>query len=212
MPQATPLDADLLISPGCAICPGVIEALTQLIERGELSSLHIYNLRDYPEKAVEAGTRSVPWIRIGEFEFTGGHTLDELTHWVRMARQPDGRKAYLLHLLDHNQLPKVTELAHGPDWLAALLAISADLEAPMAARIGASAAIEQLAGGEALRSQVGKLIEMSHSDDRQTRADAAYFLGLVGGGQATERLRALLQDEDPEVREIAREALGSTAE
>ncbi len=210
MTKKTTLDIQLLISPGCAACPVVMQAFERLLKEGKISSVHCFNLRDYPEKSMEFGARSVPWMRIGEFEFAGLHSYQELEEWTRAARAPDGRQKYLSHLLDRHQIDKAVELADtNPSWLEAAIRISADLNTPMAARIGASAIIEQFAGSGALRRQLPLLLEMSRATDSQTRADTAFFLGLSNDARARQRLKELLQDDNQEVREIAGEALSS---
>ncbi len=208
MTQKPTLDVQLLVSPGCTACPVVMQAFERLLKEGKISSVHCFNLLDYPEKSAEFNTRSVPWMRIGEFEFTGLHSYQELENWVQAARAPDGRQKYLIHLLENRQLDKAAELAEAdPAWLAAAMGIGADPSTPMAARIGASAVIEQFADSDTLRQQVPLLLERSYAKDSQTRADIAFFLGLSNDVAANQRLRELQQDENKEVREIASEAL-----
>lgn len=208
MTRKSTLDVQLLISPGCTACPVVMQAFERLLKEGKISSVHCFNLLDYPEKSVEFNTRSVPWMRIGDFEFTGLYSYQELEHWVQAARAPDGRQKYLIHLLENQRIDEAAELADtDPEWLATVIGIAADPGTPMAARIGASAVIEQFADSDKLRQQLPLLLEASRAKDSQTRADSAYFLGLSNDETAKQRLKELLQDENKEVREIASEAL-----
>jgi HEAT repeat protein len=48
---------------------------------------------------------------------------------------------------------------------------------------------------------------LTGNGDVLIRADACHFLSLIGGQLVAPLLRACLDDEDREVREIAREAL-----
>jgi hypothetical protein len=47
---------------------------------------------------------------------------------------------------------------------------------------------------------------LEHEDDNQ-RGDTAYLLGLIGDTSVMDRLEVLLQDESPEVAEVALEAV-----
>jgi HEAT repeat protein len=77
----------------------------------------------------------------------------------------------------------------------------------MALRIGIGALVEDLAGEPALRSAVPALVQLTLSDNPQARADACHFLGLAGDPRAVPAVRPLLDDERPDVREIAAETL-----
>ena len=41
-------DALLLLSPGCAHCPSVLEGLSQLLKKGELGRLEVVNILAHP--------------------------------------------------------------------------------------------------------------------------------------------------------------------
>lgn len=94
-----------------------------------------------------------------------------------------------------------------PPLLAALLPIVANPEASMNVRLGASVVFERFAGQPALGALVPELGEMSAHEDHRVRADACHFLGLSGDRAALPFLKARLDDEDRDVREIATEAL-----
>lgn len=206
----TPLvpDAELLIAPGCAHCPAAIAALSELLKRGKLGRLDIVNVVAYPEHAAERGARGVPWTRIGPFELSGAHSPAELATWVERAGSDAGMRSYLSEGLAGGQLDTVTAACkRSPVLLGPLLDLAADLETPFAVRIGVGAVLEGLAGDGMPRAAVQRILDMTHSELPQVRADAAHFLAMAASDTARARLQELREDPDQEVREIAAESL-----
>jgi hypothetical protein len=202
-------DAELLIATGCTHCPVVMAALSDLLKKGRIGRLDVYNIAAHPQAAEARGARGVPWIRIGPFELSGAHTPAELADWVERAGSPTGWQDYLQDRLAGGELEAATAAARR-DAAArqALLALAADLETPFAVRIGVGAVLEEL-GPEGLLQDLVEPIERTlvGSEHPQVRADAAHFLGLSGSPAAADPLRRLLDDDNAEVREIAQEAL-----
>jgi len=203
-----PPDALLLIAPGCAHCPLVLESLARLVKAGSLGRLEVINVAAHPEAAARAGSRSVPWTRIGPFVLEGLHGEAELREWVEHAAAGTGRAAYVADLLRNQQLDRaLATVRQWPDVLPDLLALSGSLETPLAVRIGISAAVEDQQGSAALRDALPALAGLAASPEPAVRADAAHFLGLTGSAAARQPLEALLADVEPQVREIAAESL-----
>ena len=201
-------DALLLIAPGCVHCPAVLEALSTLVKEGALGRLEVVNIAVHPERARELGGRSAPWTRIGEFELEGVHSAEELALWVQRTATPEGYRLYLSNLLENGGLEQVTGLLRrSPQRLPVLVQLLASLETPMAARIGVGAVLEELAVDSLLDPAVEPLRELLSAEAPQIRADACHYLGLTGDPSITEAVPPLLQDENAEVREIARETL-----
>jgi HEAT repeat protein len=82
----------------------------------------------------------------------------------------------------------------------------------LSTRIGISAVMEELQGTKALSDLLPQLEQLTLSGLAQTRADACHFLGLSGDRRAVPIARRLIDDEDPEVREIAGETLALLGE
>lgn len=201
-------DALLLMAPGCAHCPVLLEGLGRLLKEGRLGRLEVLNVAAHPEAAAAAGIRSVPWTRIGPFELDGLYAPAELAEWAAHAAAGTGMAAYLSHLLEQRQLNRAVAIVRRtPGALADLIALAGSLETPMGTRIGISAVVEELQGTGALRDVLPALTELAASPEPPVRADAAHFLGLSGGEEARGPLERLLGDTDPQVREIAAESL-----
>jgi hypothetical protein len=200
----------LLIATGCSICPVVHKILAQLNTDGKIDHFEVVNISQQPQVAAQYGVRSVPWFRIGELEFQGLHSAAELDYWVTHALSDEGIKKYLIEELEAGQLPAIEQLMHQhPDWLRISLSIIADMQAPIQARIGLGAIFEGLQGNPLLSALVPALAELTRHTDQRVRGDACYYLGLSGAAAASQALTHCLQDADPEVREIASEALQS---
>lgn len=212
MEASTPTRPDvlLLIATGCAICPVVHKLLAQLKDDGKIASFDVVNISQHPQLAAEYGVRSVPWFRIGDLEFQGLHSASELDYWVGHAMSDEGIRKYLSEELEAGRLPAIEQLIRRhPDWLRISLSIISDMESPIQARIGLGAIFEGLQGDPLLRTVVPELSQLSRHADPRIRGDACYYLGLSSAADARSALTERTRDPDPEVREIAHEALAS---
>lgn len=211
MPSTTlpPSDALLLITPGCPHCPGVLQALADLVKEGVIGTLEVVNVRIHPERATELGVRTAPWTRVGPFELEGAQTPAALRQWAERAQSEDGLSRYLEHLLATGGL-KTAEAFVSKDpvpRLRALLPLVENPESAVQVRLGAGALMEHFEGTEALRSLIELLGKLSRHPDHRVRGDACHYLGLTRAEQAAPYLRNRLDDESGEVREIAADSL-----
>jgi thiol-disulfide isomerase/thioredoxin len=206
--EKKPADALLLIAPGCPHCPGVLEALGNLVKEGVVGTLEVVNVAIHPERAANLGTRTVPWVRIGRFELDGAFTPGELRLWAERASEDSGIGPYLSHLLENQRLPKAVALIRTiPSIVDDLLGLLEQSDTPLVVRIGIGAVMEELEGSDLLTGAFERLVQLTHSPEPNLRADACHYLALSANPEAAPVFRRLLQDEDPEVREIAGESL-----
>ncbi len=213
MNTTSPPDALLLIAPGCPHCQAVLNNLAELVKAGTIGRLEVVNIAVHPEAAQAVGTRSVPWTRIGDYALAGEYTRGELEEWARKAAAGGQDADYIRELLEQQQLDQaIAHVKEHPDTLPALLELMKDPDQSLAVRFGLGAIFEALAGSEILRDLIGPLSELARSDQANLRADAAHYLGLSGNREAIPLLRELLDDSNPDVREIAADALEALGE
>ena len=209
MSHAAPPSALLLLARGCPHCPAVLAGLSELLKRGVIGRLEAVNIEVEPELAARWGVRGVPWLRLGPFRLTGSLSLGELETWAARAGDPEQGLADAFHdLLKTGAAGQVLELVReAPSRLAALLPIVANPEASLNVRLGAGMVFEELAGHGALVALSPRLEALARDADARVRADAAHLLGLGRDDSARTCLKSLLDDADPDVREIAGESL-----
>ena len=201
-------DALLLIATGCPHCQAVLNNLSEMVKKGEIGRLQVVNIAVHPEAAQEAGVRSVPWTRLGPFELAGDYTLGELRDWARKAGEEGASADYIRELLEQQQLDEaVAYLQKHPGALSGLLELMQEEEQSLGVKFGVGAIFEALAGSQALKSLVPELLKLAQSSRADLRADAAHYLGLAGDRAAIPVLERLLDDENPDVREIAQDSL-----
>jgi hypothetical protein len=187
-------------------------ALTVLQQEGAIATLEIVDATLEVERARQLDVKSVPWLRIGRFEFEGQMSLGDLRAWAERVAQPEGMKRYFFEMLQRGQRVKVERLIREDGQRSLALAeLLADPEASMAVRIGIGAVLEELQGSGMTAAMAPKLGEILRDPEPRNRADAAHFLSLVGGAQAARLLRDCLDDPDAAVREIAYDALSNAA-
>lgn len=198
----------LLLTSQCPHCPAVLAALADLVKHGAIGRLEVVNIEQHPEVAAANAVRSVPWLRIGPFQLTGARTGAELLVWARRSETPEGMSDAFHDLLKQADLAQVLQLvAAEPARLAALLPIVANPEASLNVKLGVGVVFDEYAATPALQALLQPLGELSRHADARVRADACHLLGLAGSSLAKAWLQAALQDENPDVREIAAESL-----
>ncbi|MBI5752243.1 MAG: HEAT repeat domain-containing protein [Hydrogenophilales bacterium] len=205
-------DVLLFTAPACPHCPGVKAALNTLLQEGAIASLEVVDTFTATERVQALGVKSVPWFRIGEFEFEGAMPLGELRAWAMRAASASGLKEYFFEMLKSGRRGKVEDMIRAdPQRSVALVDLMRDPEASMAIRLGIGAILEEFQGSAIAAPMAPKLAGMLHDPEPRNRADAAHFLSLIGNGEALKILRDCLDDPDPEVREIAHDALSNPA-
>jgi len=182
--------------------------LGELVKKGAIGRLEVVNVAVLPEIAAAMGVRSVPWLRLGEFELEGAMREAELQQWIRESQSEQGMANYFDYMLSAGRLAAVErDVRAHPPRMHELLSIAADPNRNMNARIGVSAVCESIQGSDLLAGSMEQLGDMSRVDHAAVRADAAYLLGLTGDSKAVTYLQELQHDENPDVREIAMQAL-----
>ncbi len=208
MTDRAPPDARLLITSRCPNCAAMINSLLRLLKQQAIGRLEIINLESHPEEGAREQVRAVPWLRLGEFELVGLHSLQELTDYAESSGTVAGWQAYLSVLLATGNMAQAQQFVEDrPEAITALLALLADKDAEINVRVGAVAILEGLQGSVLLKSQADALISLTADPSPAVRADACHLLGLTGERQVKPALEKCLQDSSAEVREIAQESL-----
>lgn len=206
MPDSSKPNVIILTSKQCPHCNSVKQSLNEILQTGVIENIQVIDIEHRPDEF--SYVRSVPWIRIGNFELQGLHTTQELQHWIKQANEPDGLKKYLDELLSNGQLHQVESyIRRQPETLQLLVALTSDPDTSMATRIGIGALLEGLQGTGLAKTITEPLEKLSGDPDTKIRADCAHFLGLTENKQAINTLKKMQNDTDEEVREIAEEAL-----
>lgn len=204
----TPFGAVLFIATGCAHCPVVLAALTDMIKAGLISHLEVINVTVSPERAQSAGIRSVPWLKLGPYELAGVRSRAELEQYAQLGASTEGFAKYFGELLSGGALPKViAAIKEDERRLGALVLLLRDKETPLAARVGIGAVMEEFAATAALRRLVSQLGELTSHKDAQLRTDACHYLALSSAREAIPWVEKMLNDVNKETREVARESL-----
>jgi len=201
-------DALMLMGTHCPYCPGVLKSLQALVAAGHISHLETHNIEENPEIARKLGVRSVPWVRIGPFELEGLRSEKELREWAVKAVANTGQTDWLEQQLSSGNISKPLErIKSDPTAMDALLKLFADPDTKLNTQIGISAIMEDLQGTDTLSAVVEQLGELTQHKEARVRGDACHYLTLSGSTKADAFIKPLLDDNDANVREIARESL-----
>ena len=204
-----PPDALLLITPGYPYCPTVLRGLNDLVETGHVGRLEVIDIEARPEIARTLGAHSVPWLQIGPFQLEGLHTPAELKRWVERSHTPQGMAEYFRELLKAGKLPQaITAITQDSVRLEALLLLLTDRETDLHVRVGIGAVLEEFAGA-ALARHLDRLAALTQAKDAHIRGDACHYLALTHDPKAISYLECMLNDPEPQVRELAADGLAA---
>lgn len=206
--NTAPPAAMMLLGTHCPHCPSVLNSLSELVKQGVLSSLEVINLEQRPDIAEQLGVRSVPWVKIGQFELTGLRSKTELQSWAEKAGSEQGYSEYFEELLGEGKVQQVLDMIkNNKDLLIAVTGIIGDPEAKINARLGAGVIMEEYEGRQELMMLVPELVKLTRHADARVRSDACHYLSFTHDESVMESIELLLNDENKEVREVAQESL-----
>ena len=202
-------DVLMFVSHDCAHCTSVLKSMRMLLKGKRIASLEIINAAEKPEQAAAMGIRSVPWLRIGQFELEGLIAPDVLRQWVNHSLSPKGVQAYFMEMLTTGRRDKVeTLIRNNPNSAEVLVELLVDPEVSMAVRIGMGAVLEELQGSGLTESMIPGLGNLLLNGESLIRVDACHFLTLIGGVAVTDYMKLCLEDVNADIREMAHETLG----
>lgn len=202
------IKAKLFISTNCPHCASVMQHVMSLIKTDEISDLQICNIAQQTELAKSLSIRSVPLLLIEDQKLSGSQSLEEIRHWIKVKQNTNDSFFQVQQLINNQKLADATQIIlQQPDIFSKLLALLGNLDTPMGLRIGIGAIIEDIAEQAVFTDNLQPLIEQLSSKDLQVRMDACYYLGLSQNPDLTRHIKPLLNDPNPDMQEIAQEAL-----
>lgn len=201
-------DAKLLIAPGCAHCPAVLQHLSTLLKENLLGKLEVINIHQHPEIAQQLNVRSVPWLQLGEFILSGAYSLSELRDYTSFCNSESGISDYIEKQLSDGQLSSLLdEIRRHPHWLNAFIHLLMEDDTSIQVRLGLDSLIESLAGSEILFDLADELGQLSKEVHISRLADIIHYLGLTHNPRARAFIEAHSHHENPDIREVCEDAL-----
>jgi thioredoxin-like negative regulator of GroEL len=206
-------DAVMLMGTTCPYCPTVLKALESLLDSGHIGKLETWNIEQHPEVARQYGVRSVPWVRIGDFELEGLRSEKELREWARKAASGGGLSDWLMEQISSGRIDAATERVRSDaDGMSALLTLFENHDTELNIRIGISAIMEELQGSELLKANIETLGKLTQHEQARVRGDACHYLSLSHDPSVRKWIKPLLDDPDADVREVAQDSLAILAD
>jgi hypothetical protein len=202
--------AELLVFVGasCPHCPGAARSANRIALATPLVTVSIVDVQANAELAQRFGVRAVPLTLLdGGLALTGVIQPAELADKI-LSREDDGHgDEVLLSLVEQGRFDEVARQLRTARGAARFASIWKDSGTSL--RIGLMMAVEETleADRAALDGLVADLLPLLRAEDAVLRGDTADLLGRIGHRDATDALKALLQDRNPDVAEIASEAL-----
>ncbi len=215
------LDVNLFISTQCPHCAQTLELLTKAIKQGTISNLNITNLSSVNSIKKYTHIRSVPFIQLQDFEFSGNISQTEIDAWAKAQKDGSLANYYLTNLLMDGQLTKVERLIKTkPDYSLELINIAKNNETKMQVRIGINAVFESLSNELVQAPQssniIQTLIEACTTKDPAIRVDLIYLISLLyislkelqlKNKDLSSFIKSLENDPSDEVKEIIADAI-----
>ena len=204
-----PADILVFVATACPHCPHAVRAATGLAASGPRVTVSVVDAQRYPELAGRCNVRSVPMTVVdGELLISEAVTMGDLAAKVLSRGTPAYETELLRAMVESGSVDRAAERlvasALGPE--AFLLAWRKSV---LNLRVGMLLAAQEALEKDAstLNGIVPGLIEVLGVEDGALRGDTADLLGQIGHPDARAPLEKLLKDENPDVVEIAEEAL-----
>jgi thioredoxin-like negative regulator of GroEL len=203
-----PAEIWVFIAQACPHCPQAVRAANRLARASEKISATIIDAQRFTDLAARFKIQSVPATVLDQqLRITGVIPPDKLLRTILQRDSPEFRSSVLLSLIESARFSDAG--AHvlkesGPADFLALWSKSST-----SSRMGLMLVMEEVLAKNAgaLNGIVDGLIDLLKTQDTPLRGDTADLLGQIGDIRAQPALQALLSDPNPDVAEIAAEAL-----
>jgi thiol-disulfide isomerase/thioredoxin len=208
IPSPTPAEIQVLISENCPHCPKVVEAAVFLAGRYPWISCCVIDAGQYPDIAQKYGVKSAPATIVDRrLVLVGSITADRLMELIEIRGTPKFEMEVVLSLIAGRRISEAAEcLARDAGRQVILnLAQEPDFSKRLSALVVIEKALED--NPDAVRAMAPSFAALLGNQDARIRGDIADLLGKIGNSHTIEQLEPLTSDPDPDVAEIAAEAI-----
>lgn len=215
------LNVNLFISAQCPHCASTLELLTKAVKQGTISCLNITNLSAIVDIEKYSHIRSVPFIQLQDFDFTGNITLTDIESWSEAHKNNSLTNYYLTRLFMEGDLGKAELLIkQKPAYLSELVRMAEDDKTKMQIRIGITAVFETLNTEQIQPVQLEQIINMlitaCNTKNKAVRTDLVYLASLLYASLKKQQqqnttltgfIESLRHDSSDEIQEIIEDVL-----
>ncbi|MCG6946300.1 MAG: thioredoxin family protein [Deltaproteobacteria bacterium] len=205
----TPTRFEVLMSPACPHCPTVVGLVNQLALASTYVEATIIDITLFPDYGQKYGIKAVPTVVIDEQDKLVGTISEELLvdrlansdpslfhpdSFRKIVKEGDAERLAGMMVADGDLYSGSLELLADPDW---------------SVRMGMMVVLEGVAerSPDLVQRAYPYILDLLEHEDDNQRGDTAYLLGLIGDASVMDRLEVLLNDANPQVAEVAFEAV-----
>lgn len=204
----SPAEIEVLISDQCPHCPKVVEAVVLLVGHYPSISPCIVDVGQYPDIGEKYGIKAVPaTIMDKKLVLIGNVTVDRLTELVESRGTSKFDMEVVLALIEAQKIAEAAGyLVHDAGRKVILKLVQ---EPDFSKRLSALVVLEKALDDnpDAVRKMAPSFAALLSNPDARIRGDIADLLGKIGDPQVIAQLEPLKADPDPDVAEIAAEAI-----
>ena len=205
---ARPVELLVFVGASCPHCPGAVRSANRLALASPMVTVSIVDVQAHANLAEHFNVRTVPLtILDGDLAVTGVVHSAELVDNI-LSRDDEGHgRDLLLSLVEQGRFGHAALRMGTAPGAADFVAIWKSSATSL--RIGLMMAVETALEDDraALDGLVDGLLPVLRHEDPALRGDTADLLGRIGHPAAADALRALVDDPNRDVAEIAAEAL-----
>lgn len=198
-----PAELRVFIASACPHCPQAVRAANRIALTCPQVTTVIIDAQQFPDLAERYNAKSVPMtILDGELSIVGVVPPAKLAEKILSRDDPAYQAESFRSLVETGRFDEAAEKIHDGF-------VSAWQKSATQLRMGLMLVAEKALSKDphSLDSIVSGLLPVTKSEDAALRGDTADLLGQIGHPTAKETLESLLNDPNPDVAEIAEEAL-----
>lgn len=205
---ADPVQLTVFMAPACPHCPHAVRAALQLALSSPLVETTVVDAQEFTGLAARFQVKSVPLTVIdGGLSLTGVVPAAKLVDRLLSRGEPDYQRELFDSLVEvgrHEDAARVLVRQKVPR-----LFLDRWRDSTLAERIGLMLVAEEALDHDpsAFDPVLDELLVLLGSEDGAIRGDTADLLGRMGNPKALDGLAQLLDDPNPDVADIAQEAI-----